>query len=156
MKIICAWVCQHPSCLCSIMCISAQQDLRVPVVLGYLQNAARHRQDVGGNRWEKRRGKGQVRGVRVPQEGNVRERDKQVMWSVTLRQVAEDEWRAASEARGLSPARSRWRGRVVSQGRQLWALSFARTSQKWGLHSPVCYGTPKIACRLWIKWERPV
>lgn len=72
-----------------------------------------------------------------PKRETLRAWGEQVMRSVTPEQVAEDEWWAASEARGQSPAQSRRRRRVVSQGRQLWALSFARASVKWGLHPPV-------------------
>lgn len=105
--------------------------------------------------WKRKQGKeeAQVKGVRVPQERFVWAWGKQVMWSATLKQVVEDEWWAASGARGQSPAQSRWRRRVMSQGRQLWALSFARASQKWGLYPPVRYDTLNIASKLWLKWK---
>lgn len=64
----------------------------------------------------------QVRRVRVPQERDVWAWGEQVMWSTTLKQVVEDEWWAASEARGQSPAQSRWRRRVVSEGCELCSM----------------------------------
>lgn len=71
-------MCRCPTCLCSIICITAQQGAQVPVVLGYLQNAARHRQVVGGNGKEKKLTgeEGQVTGARVPQERAARARGK--------------------------------------------------------------------------------
>lgn len=65
MFLCCASVCLCPGRLCSI-CITTQQAVRVPVVHGYLQNAARHRQVVGG------KGKGGGTGEeRIPQERDV-------------------------------------------------------------------------------------